>query len=376
MTTKFKIGLIGYGLAARMLLPAIRAHGGFVLSAIADPGFDPVALAAETGVPCFADASDMLAAAPLDAVYVASPTQMHCAHVLAAIDAGANVLVEKPMAASLEEGMQMAEAAEKKGVQLVVGHSHSFNAPIAAMHALIRTGELGAVRMIDTYCYTNWMRRPRRPEELDTRIGGGVTFRQGAHQVDIVRLLAGGLATRVQARTFAWDPERPAAIGAHSMFIEFANGAVANAVYNGYGGYDSVDACGGINESGYPVSEVPATVETSKAQRARNVPTGRAPYHPTFGFMVVSCEGGDIRQTPSGLMIHRPSGSREVAVPVEEVPRLRVVSELHEALMHPGTPAMHGGRWGVANLEVCTAAIHASMVQAPVALVHQVAVAS
>jgi phthalate 4,5-cis-dihydrodiol dehydrogenase len=369
----FKIGLIGFGFAARMLMPAIKAHGGFAVAAIADPGFEPAALQQETGVPCFANAVDMLAATEMDAVYVASPTHMHCEHVLAAIEAGRSVLVEKPMAASVQEALLMAEAAERKGVQLVVGHSHSFNAPIAAMHALIRTGELGAVRMINTSCHTNWMRRPRRPEELDSRLGGGVTFRQGAHQVDIARLLAGGLATRVQARTFAWDAERPAAVGAHSMFIEFANGAVATAVYNGYGGYDSVDACGGIDESGYPKSDAPAPVAASKAQRARSVPTGRAPYHPTFGFLLVSCEQGDLRQTPSGVMVCRPSGSREVLVPVEEVPRLRVVSELHDALLDHKTP-LHGARWGVANVEVCAAAMESSVKHEPVELFHQIGV--
>ena len=74
----------------------------------------------------------------------------------------------------------------------MVGHSHSFDAPILRTRALIAGGEFGAVRMINTLNYTDFVYRPRRPEELDTAQGGGAIFSQAAHQVDIVRLLGGG----------------------------------------------------------------------------------------------------------------------------------------------------------------------------------------
>ena len=89
------------------------------------------------------------------------------------------------------------------GVALVVGHSHSFDAPIARTRALIAGGEYGSLRMIHALNYTDWLYRPRRPEELSD--GGGVMFNQAPHQVDVVRLLAGGRVKSVRAQTGAWD---------------------------------------------------------------------------------------------------------------------------------------------------------------------------
>jgi hypothetical protein len=61
-----------------------------------------------------------------------------------------------------------------------------------AMRRLIRSGELGDVQAINVWSYTDWMFRPRMPQELDIRTGGGIVYRQGPHQVDTVRLLGGG----------------------------------------------------------------------------------------------------------------------------------------------------------------------------------------
>ena len=93
----------------------------------------------------------------------------------------------------------MIAAARHAGVHLIVGHSHSFDAPILRTRALIASGEYGAVRMITALNYTDFLMRPRRPEELDTAQGGGAVFNQAAHQVDIVRLLGGGRVKSVRA---------------------------------------------------------------------------------------------------------------------------------------------------------------------------------
>ena len=53
--------------------------------------------------------------------------------------------------------------------------------------------------MIHTWNFTDWIYRPRRPDELDISLGGGVTFRQGSHQFDIIRLLGGGMVKSVHA---------------------------------------------------------------------------------------------------------------------------------------------------------------------------------
>ena len=107
---------------------------------------------------------------------------------------GKHLLVEKPMALTLADCAAMTHAAQAAGVALVVGHSHSFDAPVARTRELIAERPFGRLRMIHALNYTDWLYRPRRPEELGD--GGGVLFNQAPHQVDVVRLLAGGEATQ------------------------------------------------------------------------------------------------------------------------------------------------------------------------------------
>src|SRR5918996_50395 len=68
--------------------------------------------------------------------------------LLAAASQGKHVLVEKPMAIALADCTAMIAAARNAGVHLIVGHSHSFNAPIRRTAEIIASGEVGAVRMI------------------------------------------------------------------------------------------------------------------------------------------------------------------------------------------------------------------------------------
>src|SRR6185503_5470616 len=160
-----------------------------------------------------------------------------------------HVLTEKPMAIRVEQAQAMVTDAERAGVVLQVGHSHSYDLPIARMAEIAASGRLGRVRMIHTWNFTDWMARPRRAAEFDVGQGGGVTYRQGAHQIDILRLIGGGLVKSVRATTFDWHESRRS-IGAHTIYLNFANGAVATAVYNGYGHFSGAELIGGIGEWG------------------------------------------------------------------------------------------------------------------------------
>ncbi|MDE8651867.1 Gfo/Idh/MocA family protein [Novosphingobium album (ex Liu et al. 2023)] len=70
------------------------------------------------------------------------------------------------------------------------------------MRALIREGVIGPVSMINSWNYGNFLYRPRRPEELRTDAGGGIIYNQVPHQVDVARLLGGGMVRSV--RSMAW----------------------------------------------------------------------------------------------------------------------------------------------------------------------------
>ena len=140
---------------------------------------------------------------------------------------------------------------KRPNVVLVVGHSHSFNAPVLRTRAIIESGAYGKPRMISALNFTDFLYRPRRPEELDTARGGGVIFSQAAHQIDIVRLFGGGRVKSVRAVTGSWDAARPTE-GAYSALLTFEDGAFASVVYSGYAHFDSDELTGWIGEMGLP----------------------------------------------------------------------------------------------------------------------------
>lgn len=367
-----KLGIVGLGAAGRAFIPAIASHPGFELVAVAEPVTEVRgSVAAELGVHGYATVEAMLQHPGVEAVYIATPTDLHPEHVALACAAGTHVLVEKPMAVALDQARAMIASAERAGVVLLVGHSHSYDLPIQRMRELIADGTLGRVRMVHTWCYTDWIYRPRRPEELDVARGGGVTYRQGSHQFDILRLLCGGMARSVRARTFDFDASR-SSIGAHVVFIDFEDGAAATAVYNGYANFSTMDLCFNTSEWGFlqpresrqvarrrVPGDMPQDELRAKQLRARNAIRADAPFQPFFGLTLVSCERGDIRQSPRGLYVHSNGEQVEIELAANRSPHALVLGEFHDAITGKA-PAVHDGRWGLANLEVCTAAIASS----------------
>src|SRR6185312_2901485 len=131
----------------------------------------------------------------------------------------------------IENCTAIVEAARRAGVHVVVGHSHSFDAPVQHLRKLIESGAFGRVRMINALNYTDYLYRPRRREELDTSKGGGAVFNQAAHQVDVVRLIAAAPVKSVRAVTGSWDSKRPTE-GAYATLLIFENGIFASLVYS------------------------------------------------------------------------------------------------------------------------------------------------
>ncbi len=128
----------------------------------------------------------------VEVVYIATPHQFHAAHAILAAEHGKHIILEKPMALTLAECDAIIAAVERHKVQLIVGHTHAFDPAVRLMRDIIARGELGRLGLIHSFNYTNYLYRPRRPEELDTALGGGILFNQVPHQIDTARLLAGG----------------------------------------------------------------------------------------------------------------------------------------------------------------------------------------
>ena len=274
-------------------------------------------------------------------------------------------------------------------MQLIVGHSHSFDAPYLRTREHIAAGTYGAVQMIHALNYTDFLYRPRRPEELDTAKGGGVVFSQGAHQVDIVRLLGGGRARSLRARTGAWDPARPTE-GAYSALLTFEDGAFASMTYSGYAHFDSDELNGWIGEMG--AAKDPACYGTARAmlrgvdsaaaeaalKRTRTYgaaqPAAPKPIaHNHFGTVIASCSGADLRPTPNGVMIYDDTRAWLDPLPPPAIPRGEVIDELCAAIAG-SRPALHTGEWAMATLEVCLGILESARSGNEVPLLHQVGV--
>jgi phthalate 4,5-cis-dihydrodiol dehydrogenase len=345
---KLKLGIAGLGRAFALMIPALSRDPRVQVLAAADPRPEARAqFEKDFAGNAFTDLDSLLDAIDVDAVYVASPHQYHARQACLAAARGKHVLVEKPMALSLEDCAAMIEAARAAGVFLVVGHSHSFDAPIRRAREIIESGAVGALRMLSAWNFTDFLYRPRRPEELDTARGGGAVYNQAAHQVDILRLLAGSPVTSVRAATGAWDPARPTE-GAYSALIHFRNGVFATAVYSGYAHFDSDELCGWIGEMGQ-----------RKSAFSRQRFEDEQPLHQHFGPLIASCEKADLRPLPTGVMVYGDGGARLEALPPPVVPRAEVIDELYEAAVN-AKPPLHCGEWGAATLEVCLAVLRSA----------------
>jgi phthalate 4,5-cis-dihydrodiol dehydrogenase len=373
-----RIAIAGLGTAGLAFIPAIKTDTRFQLVAFAEPDLvTGASLAVLHGVRAYAAIEELNVQADIDAIVIATPTPLHMAHATSALSAGKHVILEKPMATNIADALAMAQTAEANKCILIIGHSHSFDLPVQHMRALIAGGKLGRVRMINSWNFTDWIYRPRRPDELDENSGGGVTLRQGSHQFDIIRLLAGGALRTVRAQTFKWDSKRQA-IGAHTAFLEFADGVVATAVYSGYGGVGGAELISGVSEWGYPepitvpsTRVTPADFAQAKRRRAKESVKSAPPFQAHFGLTVVNCEGGDIRQSPSGLLVYSPEGRQEITLPAEMTPHRMVVAEFADGIMGVTEP-LHDARWGAANLETCLAAIESAKTGKTVSLRHQI----
>ena len=399
---RVKVGIIGLGRVAVGITRALARSPLFEMVAAADlrPAARDAFQSAYGGRAY--DSIEKLCVDPdVEAVWVLTPHEHHAEHALMAIEHGKHLVVEKPIEIRVDAALRMVEAAERNGVVLMAGGSRSYDPALRAMRDIIASGELGKVCALNTWSYSGWMLRPRADSEIDIARGGGVVFSQGAHQADLIRVMAGGPVRSVRGALGQWMPERSTP-GYYSAFLEFEGGTLATMVYDGYGyflghelvpwsesrsssgdGERSPEAMrayrqrlreGGLDEYGLRESSrfrgSPATsvVPSGETRASREPP----PWVPTdAGLLVVSCERGALRQSAHGVYVYADEGRREVVVRNHGDSRSTELSEFYDAVVH-GKPVPYDGRWGAATLEVVTAIVESDQTGREVVLKHQV----
>ena len=212
-----RAGVIGLGMMGRNHVRVWdEAVEDVDLVAVADP--DPNAVERATAgrrARGFDDVDRMLAEEELDLVSIVAPTSLHLPVTLAALRAGANVLVEKPIAATRDEASEMIEAATAAGRMLTVGHIERFNPAIRELRRRLTDGELGRIFQIKA---TRLGPFPARIRDV------GVVVDLAPHDLDVMRYLVDAEPIRLYAET-----ERRIHTLHEDLFngvIKFANGVV------------------------------------------------------------------------------------------------------------------------------------------------------
>lgn len=190
---KARIGVIGLGGVAQLVhLPNLSKINNAEIAAVAEIKQSRLtAVADKFNVKArFKDHREMLEKVPLDAVIIATPTSTHKDIALDCLNAGKDILVEKPMARSYAEAKQIVDAAKKNKRNLMVGMNLRFRPDTMLLRSLINAGEIG----IPYYVRTGWIRQQSSSEKWFTKkeeSGGGVIIDLGIHLIDLSLWLLG-----------------------------------------------------------------------------------------------------------------------------------------------------------------------------------------
>ncbi len=265
MDPPLKLGIAGLGRAFMVMLPTFAAHPRVRLIAAADPREDARRrFQSDFGGRSYPTMEALCADPDVEAVYIATPHQCHAEHVVLAARYGKHALVEKPMALTLEECESMIDAARNAGVRLIVGHSHSFDAPFLRARELVAGGTFGAVRMIHGTQLHRLSVSSAPPGRARHGTGRRRRVQPGRASDRLVRLLGGGMTRSVRAHTGSLGSGPPDRRGVFGAILTFEDGTFASVTYSGYAHFDSDELTGWIGELGHAEGPGEATAPLAR----------------------------------------------------------------------------------------------------------------
>lgn len=389
------LGIVGLGGAAVNMLPSFRRSPHFRIVAAAD--IDGAVLDRfkrdHSGAETYTSVERLCADPKVDLVYIGTPNHLHSSHALMALGNGKHVLIEKPMAVTLEDAEDIIATAARNGVLLGVNVKHSFEPRIQKIRALARSGELGQLRMIHSWRFVDWLYRPRTEDEMTPGWGNGILWRQGPHQFDIIRTIGGGVLRSVRGMAGVWDPARRVP-GAYTVYFEFENGVCGTAVCSSYDHFDSRALVYGFDGAA-PLADPKrygrarrelrshgdsAQWETAAATAERygggrrstqvSNSSGQSGGWILGGPLIASFDGGDVRLTPRGLIVDGGDKQWEITFGQDGDGRDGRLDSFYEAIAN-GKPLPADGRWGKATQEVLVAVEQSSATRTEIMLSHQ-----
>ena len=236
------VGIIGLGLMGGLHASSVERHPSSRLTAVADADPAQVEPYAKKGVRAYADAADLINDPDVGTISLCLPHHLHFPIAMQAITAGKNLLVEKPLAMTLQETEQLASAAADTGITLGVSHNQLFFTAHVEAKRLIESGAIGdpihlRMRLGMGPAFGGW-----RTSVANT--GGGLLMDAGVHRLYMALSLFGPVvscraildAPREESETFA------------VVVLEFASGAkgIIEANHFGPAGYfeDEIEIVG------------------------------------------------------------------------------------------------------------------------------------
>lgn len=239
--SKLRVGLIGTGFGKSTQMPGFQARDDLEVVAVCSGHLAKAqATAREYHIPnAYDDYQAMLARERLDLVSIVTPPYLHEAMTLAALQAGAHVLCEKPMAMDVSEAQAMCDAARAAKRIGMIDHEFRYLPWRAYTQQLVDEGYIGQPYHLNVTSFTTMRSDPKRPFNWwsEAEKGGGMLGAIGSHFVDAIRMFMGELEevcgfvdTRIQARPEAETgaPRRVTSDDNCAFLARLRNGATAS----------------------------------------------------------------------------------------------------------------------------------------------------
>ncbi|MGH2457688.1 MAG: Gfo/Idh/MocA family protein [Chloroflexota bacterium] len=230
----FNVGLVGCGAVADWHADRGYAHLTDLvrLAAVCDTRQDRAeALAGRYDARPYTDLAELLANPSIQGIDLCVPHHLHAPLALQALAAGKNVLVEKPIATTVEDAERMVALATERGLTLCVSEQYPFSTPFRRARELVKAGEIGKLVTVRThrvgYLGGIWMRDGWRQNA--TVAGGGMLLDQGCHYTSIARMMAGDVESVAAFTTNTradWVGDDTA-----TLILRFTSGLIGEALY-------------------------------------------------------------------------------------------------------------------------------------------------
>jgi predicted dehydrogenase len=316
----WKAGIIGAGIMGTRWSNHLANHPRTRLIAVCDLDQERATRNAEPfGATAYTDSQEMFDREHLDFVYVATPDFAHREPVVAAAEQGVNILVEKPLATTIEDAEAMLGAVSKAGVKAEVNLSNRWNPPFIAAKRVLDSGELGHVVSVNTRLNCS-IRVPT--ERLPWAARSTVAWFLHTHTIDLATWMIGKRAVSV-----------------------YATGVKRKLVALGFDTYDAIhamvryeDGTTGVFESMWILAE-------------------GAPYPVDFKYELI-CADGALYVDTHDQMIHKVTPARRVHEPTLDWSRARLEAYL-DMLEHDRAPAVSLAE-GVENTRILVS-LHRSL---------------